>query len=81
MSGRFKKYWLIGIDAPSMTVGSIWSQAGSACCAGSPAARLRRKTMSVTTRVPSRAKASEGRRIAPRKSARSARNSTSALIC
>ena len=37
--------------------------------AGSPAARLRRNTMSVTTAVPSRLKASEGRRIAPTKSA------------
>ena len=52
-----------------MASGATPSQSGSAWRAGSPAARLRRNTMSVTTAVPSRLKASEGRRIAPRKSA------------
>ena len=37
--------------------------------------------MSVTTAVPSRLNASEGRRIAPRKSARSARYSRMAAFC
>ena len=37
--------------------------------------------MSVTTAVPSRLKASEGRRIAPRKSACSARYSRMAAFC
>ena len=37
------------------------------------AARLRKKTTSVTTEVPSRLKASDGSLMAPRKSARSAR--------
>ena len=49
--------------------------------AASPGARFRRNTMSVTTAVPSRLKASEGRRIAPRKSARSARYSRIAAFC
>ena len=67
--------------APSMASGSVSSQSGSAWRAGSPAARLRRNTMSVTTLVPSRLKASDGRRIAPRKSARPARYSRMAAFC
>ena len=56
------------------------SQLGSAWPAGSPGPRLFRNTMSVTTLVPSRAKASDGSRIAPRKSARAARYSRTAAV-
>src|SRR5271156_5063184 len=58
-----------------MVSGAIPSHSGSAWCGASPSARLRRKTMSVTTAVPSRLKASDGRRMAPTKSALSPRNS------
>ena len=60
---------MTGTSTPSIASGAVASQSGSAWLAGSPAARLRRNTMSVTTDVPSRLKASDGRRIAPRKSA------------
>ena len=52
-----------------MASGATPSQSDRRGWAGSPGARLRRNTMSVTTAVPSRLKASDGRRIAPTKSA------------
>src|SRR5438552_339363 len=57
---------------PSLSRESVSSQAASACLAGSLGARLHKNTMSVTTLVPSRWKALEGRRMAPRNSARPA---------
>ena len=48
ISGWLRKYRLIGHSAPSMESGVTPSQSGSTWFAGSPGARLRKNTMSVT---------------------------------
>src|SRR5258708_5082712 len=59
----------MGTSIPSIGNDSMASQSGSACSGGWSAARRRRKRMSVTTDVPSRFNASDGKRTAATRSA------------